>query len=135
MPVHHEPAPKISVSRLPRKDLREMVVLGAVCIISTIVFVPPLVGIERRTAPPPAIAARDLRADVPLVPAVRLPATRLTPTAASGRVTRVAVQEQLVRREASHNRDERALAAKLGRAITGSGRHRVQPFPRPAEFE
>ena len=30
---------------------------------------------------------------------------------------------------------ERRLAAKLGRALAGDGRYRVQPFPRPSEFE
>jgi hypothetical protein len=118
---------------LPHKDLREMVVLGAVCVISTIVFVPPLVGVTRPAAPLAAIASRDLRTEVPLLP-VRLHAASFRPATAS-RVTTTAAPVQLARRDASRDGDERPLAAKLGRAITGSGRHRLQPFPRPSEFK
>ncbi|MGH9331426.1 MAG: PQQ-binding-like beta-propeller repeat protein [Vicinamibacterales bacterium] len=58
MPVHPEPTPGMNPSSLPRKDLRELAVLSAVCVISTIVFVPPLAGVTRPAPLAPAVRAR-----------------------------------------------------------------------------
>jgi len=60
MPVHPKPTPGVGPKKLRPKDLREMVVLAAVCVISTIVFVPPLAGVARST---PRHAARRPCAD------------------------------------------------------------------------
>jgi hypothetical protein len=74
------------------------------------------------------IASRALTSVTPFVarqPLAIIP-TRDGVTLASARpVTLVAERRQ----------DPRAIGAKIGRVLLGDGRHRVQPFPRPADFE
>jgi hypothetical protein len=130
MPVHPDPAPGISPSRLPRKDLRELVVLSAVCVISTIVFVPPIAGVVRSASEPSTtLVARDLYASAALVQTPKPVAATMSPVATS------AIDARVVRtastRRAQPRADRRAMAAKIGRALAGDGRHRVRPFPRP----
>jgi hypothetical protein len=133
MPVHPKPTPAIGPRNLPRKDLREMVVLAAVCVISTIVFVPPLAGVSRSTPPRSELVARDLNVGAPLyAPAPRAVPVSLVATSAQASPTKEA--STVTRREPSRVSDRR-LGAKLGRALAGDGRYRVQPFPRPSEFE
>jgi hypothetical protein len=130
MPVHQEPTPGVGPKKLRPKDLREMVVLAAVCVISTIVFVPPLAGGARSTPRQSDLVARDLRLGAPLAyaPTPRVTPVRLAPTSAQASPTMAA--STVSRREPSRVSDRR-LAAKLGRAVAGDGRHRAQPFPRP----
>ncbi len=134
MPVHPEPTLGVGPKNLTRKDLREMVVLAAVCVISTIVFVPPLAGVSRSTPPRSELVARDLEVGTPLVyaPTPRAIPVSLVETPAQASPTKRA--STVGRREPSRVADRR-LAAKLGRALTGDGRYRVQPFPRPSAFE
>jgi hypothetical protein len=129
MPVHPEPVPGVRASRLQRKDLREMVVLAAVCVISTIVFVPPLAGVL--WSPEPAmLASRDLNGSSALVFAAKPGEVTMVAMAAT---TSPAVRTVSgVRREPA-GAERRPLAARIGRALAGDGRHRVQPFPRPSE--
>lgn len=134
MPVHPEPTPAIGPRNLPRKDLREMVVLAAVCVISTIVFVPPLAGVSRSTPRQPELVARDLQVGTPLAYAPTPRAIPVSLVATSAQASPAKVASTVNRREPSRVSDRR-LAAKLGRALTGDGRYRVQPFPRPSEFE
>jgi hypothetical protein len=130
MPVHPEPAPGVTPSRLRRKDLREMVVLAAVCVSSTIVFVPPLAGALRPASEPSMLASRDLNGAAPLVNVPKSDAmATVVPSASASHAVRVA---WAARREPSRT-DRRPLAAKIGRALAGDGRHRAQPFPRPSE--
>ena len=134
MPVHPEPTPGVGPKNLTRKDLREMVVLAAVCVISTIVFVPPLAGVSRSTPRRSELVARDLQVGAPLAYA---PTPRAIPVSLLKRPLRLRRRKAastVSRREPSRVSDRR-LAAKLGRALAGDGRYRVQPFPRPSEFE
>jgi hypothetical protein len=130
MPVHPDPAPGISPRRLPRKDLRELVVLSAVCVISTIVFVPPIAGVVW-SAPEPSttLVARDLYASAAFVQTPMSGAATVSPVATSAIGAPVARTAST--RRAQPRGDRRALAARIGRALAGDGRHRVQPFPRP----
>ncbi len=130
MPVHLEPTPGVGPKKLRPKDLREMVVLAAVCVISTIVFVPPLAGVSRSTSRQSDLVARDLRVSTPLpyAPTPRAILVSLVATSAQASPTKGA--STVSRREPSRVSDRR-LAAKLGRALAGDGRHRAQPFPRP----
>jgi hypothetical protein len=131
MPVHPEPTPAIGPRNLPRKDLREMVVLAAVCVISTIVFVPPLAGVSRSTPRRSELVARDLNVGAPLAyaPTPHVSPVRFVGTSAQTWSTMAA---STVSRRGPSSVSERRLTAKLGRALAGDGRYRVQPFPRPA---
>jgi hypothetical protein len=131
MPVHPEPAPGVGPKNLTRKDLREMVVLVAVCMISTIVFVPPLAGVAGSTPQRSELVARDLNVGTPLAfaPTPRAISAGL---ATSAQASPAKGASTIDRREPLRV-SERRLAAKLGRALAGDGRHRVQPFPRPSE--
>lgn len=111
-----------------------MVVLAAVCVISTIVFVPPLAGVSRSTPRQPELVARDLQVGTPLAYAPTPRAIPVSLVATSAQTSPAKVASTVNRREPSRVSDRR-LAAKLGRALTGDGRYRVQPFPRPSEFE
>jgi hypothetical protein len=135
MPVHPEPATTVKPNRLPRKDLRELVVLAAVCVVSTIVFVPPLVGVvqsapEQSAPEAPVLASRELHGAAPLVIAQKHQAVTLV--GASATIAPVVRVASATRREPSRTA-RRPLAAKIGRALAGNGRYRVQPFPRPSE--
>jgi hypothetical protein len=126
MPVHPEPAAP-RARRLARKELREMVVLAAVCVFSTIVCVPPLAGVMWSAPARPHLVARDLRVDAALAPSVR-------PSAISPARIAMRPVALLAAREVPRMIERRPLAARLGRAIAGDGRVRVQPFPRVSEF-
>ena len=132
MPVHPEPAPGVSPRRLPRKDLREMVVLAAVCVISTIVFVPPLAG-ALRSPEPSALESRDLQTSASLVHAPRpedaIPVATVTTSATFSWAVPATARTH---RQPPRAHDRRALGSRLGRALAGDGRYRVRPFPRPA---
>jgi hypothetical protein len=133
MPVYPEPTRGVGPKNLTRKDLREMVVLAAVCVISTIVFVPPLAGVSGSTPRRSELVARDLQVGTPLAyaPTPRAIPVSLVATSAQASPTKGA--SIVSRREPSRVSDRR-LAVKLGRALAGDGRFRVQPFPRPSEF-
>jgi hypothetical protein len=129
MPVHPDPAPGISPRRLPRKDLRELVVLSAVCVISTLVFVPPIAGVVWSAPERSTLVARDLYASAAFVQTPMSGAAAISPIATSA-IGAPGVRTASMRRVQPRG-DRRALAARIGRALAGDGRHRVQPFPRP----
>jgi hypothetical protein len=131
MPVHPEPAP-VSPVRLPRKDLREMVVLAAVCVISTIVFVPPLAGVLR-SPEQSALASRDLQFGASLVSSPKSDAIAVAAAATPAIASRAVPAASRTRPETPRSMERRPLGTRISRALTGDGRHRVQPFPRPAE--
>ena len=134
MPVHPEPTRGGGPKKLTRKDLREMVVLAAVCVISTIVFVPPLAGVSRSTPRQSELVARDLNVGAPVAYAPTPHATPVRLVGASAQTSSTMAASTVSRRGPSRV-SERRLAAKVGRALAGDGRYRVQPFPRPSEFE
>jgi len=134
MPIHPEPTPGVGPKNLPRKDLREMVVLAAMCVISTIVFVPPLASAARSTPGRSELVARNLRLGALLAYAPTPRAVPVNLAATSAQISPTMVASTVSRRGPSRV-SERRLGAKFGRVLAGDGRYRVQPFPRPSEFE
>ncbi|HEX2340072.1 MAG TPA: hypothetical protein VHI98_06290 [Vicinamibacterales bacterium] len=132
MPVHPEPPAAVSPGRLPRKAVREMVVLAAVCVISTIVFVPPLAGVLR-SQEPSALVSRDLQTGALLVHAPKAGATSVAAVATFAIGSRAVPASSRTHRETPRTVERRALGTRIGRALAGDGRYRVQPFPRPSE--
>jgi hypothetical protein len=132
MPVHPEAAPAVSLRRLSRKDLRELAVLAAVCVISTIVFVPPLAGLLRSPAES-TLESRELHASAAIVQAPKadvMSAAALSTSAIGSRAIPAAARTY---RTTPSSVERRTLGTRIGRALAGDGRYRVQPFPRPAE--
>jgi hypothetical protein len=132
MPVHPEPAPAVSPGRLSRKDLRELAVLAAVCVISTIVFVPPIAGVLR-SPEQSALESRELHASAPTAQAPKADGMPVAALSTSATGSRALPAGSRSRRETSRSVERRSLGTRIGRALAGDGRYRVQPFPRPSE--
>jgi hypothetical protein len=109
-----------------------MVVLAAVCVISTIVFVPPVAGVLPLPEPS-ALVSRDLQGGAPLVHAPKADAMSVAVVATPGIGSRAVAGVSRARRGTSPNVARRALGTRITRALAGDGRHRAQPFPRPSE--
>jgi len=115
---------------LPRRQKCELATLAAVAVMSTGLFMMPLV---------PSSRLESFQVDVRLSPAVPTPIAQLSlPRSFAHVSTRRIAAPSFVRRAALPQpvRNARAEEAegdrgRLARFIFGDGRHRIQPFPSP----
>jgi hypothetical protein len=126
----HENLPSPTFGVLPRRQKCELATLAAVSVMSTCLFMLPLV---------PSSRLESYQVDVQLSPALPIPTvqTALPRTIVHVSTRRTAVPSAL-RRSALPRpvRNARAVEAegdrgRLARFILGDGRYRIQPFPMP----